>query len=316
MDEDDIIPADRLAIDAAAVVSETDAAPHSSGDDEGGQSWLNDVRRYQPRRRGVGGDAIKETSHGEEDDSDDDGEKMKGAAGPEDFYCNNQDDEDEAWVYKHMRSGREELVHVQQQNQSVAAANSKQTDGDENTEQTEGGRMHENTEHDKASDQEEDDDSKPHVSPQQLQQALLLKPRTSDAILSCPRCFNIVCMDCQEHERYANQYRAMFVMNIGVDWSKTMLYDDAVGGLKLSSAGAGRGREADDTLLQLDDVANDANAPDTIPHDNTFEHHGAHNNEEKEEVYYSVHCSYCQYDVAALDMKDEVYYFFGCIASA
>ena len=33
------------------------------------------------------------------------------------------------------------------------------------------------------------------------------RPRRSDAVLSCPCCFNIVCMDCQRHKRYPNQFR-------------------------------------------------------------------------------------------------------------
>ena len=58
-----------------------------------------------------------------------------------------------------------------------------------------------------------------------------VKPRNSDAVLSCPCCFNIVCMDCQRHERYHNQYRAMFVMSIEVDWQHRLKYDDKVQGL-------------------------------------------------------------------------------------
>ena len=37
--------------------------------------------------------------------------------------------------------------------------------------------------------------------------------RHSDAILSCPGCLTTVCIDCQRHEFYTTQYRAMFVMN-------------------------------------------------------------------------------------------------------
>lgn len=37
--------------------------------------------------------------------------------------------------------------------------------------------------------------------------------RQSDAILSCPGCMTTVCIDCQRHEYYTTQYRAMFVMN-------------------------------------------------------------------------------------------------------
>ena len=35
----------------------------------------------------------------------------------------------------------------------------------------------------------------------------------SDAILSCPLCFTTLCIDCQQHDTYDNQFRAMFVMN-------------------------------------------------------------------------------------------------------
>ncbi|KAI9103829.1 E2F-associated phosphoprotein-domain-containing protein [Phlyctochytrium arcticum] len=32
----------------------------------------------------------------------------------------------------------------------------------------------------------------------------------SDATLSCPSCFSDVCYDCQQHERFETQYRALF----------------------------------------------------------------------------------------------------------
>jgi hypothetical protein len=40
--------------------------------------------------------------------------------------------------------------------------------------------------------------------------------RTTDAILSCPMCFTPLCYDCQRHEVYKNQYRAMFVENCDI----------------------------------------------------------------------------------------------------
>ncbi|KAG0493715.1 hypothetical protein HPP92_004709 [Vanilla planifolia] len=42
------------------------------------------------------------------------------------------------------------------------------------------------------------------------------KGRTSDAVLSCPACFTTLCFDCQRHEIYVTQYRAMFVLNCKV----------------------------------------------------------------------------------------------------
>ena len=41
---------------------------------------------------------------------------------------------------------------------------------------------------------------------------------STDAVLSCPCCFNVVCSESQKHDRYENQYRAMFVNNVYVEW--------------------------------------------------------------------------------------------------
>eukprot|EP01134_Creolimax_fragrantissima_P002565 CFRG2565T1 len=38
----------------------------------------------------------------------------------------------------------------------------------------------------------------------------------SDGILSCPCCMTMLCLDSQRHEKYTQQYRAMFVMNCKV----------------------------------------------------------------------------------------------------
>ncbi|PON91224.1 E2F-associated phosphoprotein [Trema orientale] len=46
------------------------------------------------------------------------------------------------------------------------------------------------------------------------------KGRTSDAVLSCPACFTTLSLDCQRHEKYLTQYRAVFVVNckVGSEW--------------------------------------------------------------------------------------------------
>lgn len=41
----------------------------------------------------------------------------------------------------------------------------------------------------------------------------LRQGRASDAILSCPGCFTTLCIECQQHDRYDDQFRAMLVMN-------------------------------------------------------------------------------------------------------
>ncbi|XP_050374259.1 uncharacterized protein LOC126791815 isoform X2 [Argentina anserina] len=45
------------------------------------------------------------------------------------------------------------------------------------------------------------------------------KGSVSDTVLSCPSCFTTLCLECQRHEKYVTQYRAVFVVNckIGSD---------------------------------------------------------------------------------------------------
>ena len=111
----------------------------------------------------------------------------------------------------------------------------------------------------------------------------VLKPRNSDAVLSCPCCFHTLTMDCQQHERYPNQYRAMFVMNVVVKWEQKLVHRHK--GLVAL--------EAADHKIPPDPSSSDG-----------------------EHVYYTVCCANCQTQVAALDMEDEVYHFYGCRASS
>jgi hypothetical protein len=116
-----------------------------------------------------------------------------------------------------------------------------------------------------------------------------LKPRNSDAVLSCPCCFNIVCLDCQQHERFADQFRAMFVLNVVVHWESKLFYD-----------------EQHKCLRSLDDIPTSA----------MIEHQIFPMSPDKSCCYFSVCCAICQTQVAVIDMSDEVYHFFGCLASA
>uniref|UniRef100_A0A1J3EHJ5 E2F-associated phosphoprotein n=1 Tax=Noccaea caerulescens TaxID=107243 RepID=A0A1J3EHJ5_NOCCA len=49
--------------------------------------------------------------------------------------------------------------------------------------------------------------------------------RTSDAVLSCPACFTTVCLECQRHEQYVTQYRAVFVVNCKVDENRVLQHN-------------------------------------------------------------------------------------------
>jgi E2F-associated phosphoprotein len=149
--------------------------------------------------------------------------------------------------------------------------------------------------HSRDSSKSSGDDS----SPAKNNPSRVTKPRNSDAVLSCPCCFNIVCMDCQKHYKYNNQHRAMFVMGIAVDWQHLLVYDDKIQGLtrwypnEQPTASAAASHQS--TIV----------APD---------HH--HPSEASDPIYYAVSCANCHTQVAALDMRDEVYHFFDCIASS
>lgn len=159
------------------------------------------------------------------------------------LYDANLDEEDESYVYKHMRSGLEENLTVVHNEMGV----------------------------------------------KKTKTVSVLKPRHSDAQLQCPCCFQIVCMDCQRHERYFNQFRAMFVMGITVDWNSKLVYDELQQALvtKLSDT---------EIIESSDDSSKSQNVADGD--------------------YFSVLCANCSTQVAVLDMKDEVYHFHGCLESS
>ncbi|QCE08739.1 E2F-associated phosphoprotein [Vigna unguiculata] len=46
--------------------------------------------------------------------------------------------------------------------------------------------------------------------------------RVSDAVLSCPACFTTLCLECQRHEKYLTQYRAVFVANCKIGNDKVL----------------------------------------------------------------------------------------------
>ncbi|GLD96622.1 hypothetical protein PINS_up005305 [Pythium insidiosum] len=50
------------------------------------------------------------------------------------------------------------------------------------------------------------------------------KEGETDATLCCPCCFVTVCMDCQRHARYPNQYRAQVAMNCRVKTDEILTY--------------------------------------------------------------------------------------------
>ncbi|NWR73197.1 EAPP protein, partial [Centropus unirufus] len=104
----------------------------------------------------------------------------------------------------------------------------------------------------------------------------------SDAVLNCPACMTTLCLDCQRHESYKTQYRAMFVMNCIVNKEEILKYR------KKQKKSRKKMKHSKETSVQ--------------------------SNEEEEEVYHPVLCTECSTEVAVMD-KDEVFHFFNVLAS-
>ncbi|KAM9355425.1 E2F-associated phosphoprotein [Pholidichthys leucotaenia] len=116
---------------------------------------------------------------------------------------------------------------------------------------------------------------------------------SSDAILNCPACMTTLCLDCQRHEKYRTQYRAMFVMNCTVKRDEVLHYKSQQEG-KRRNRKRRRGQKAETSADK---------APDpTLAGMDT------------DEVYHPVQCTECSTEVAVFD-KDEVYHFFNILAS-
>ncbi|XP_068938295.1 E2F-associated phosphoprotein isoform X2 [Petaurus breviceps papuanus] len=119
------------------------------------------------------------------------------------------------------------------------------------------------------------------MQPSHQQQAV----SNSDAVLNCPACMTTLCFDCQRHEYYKTQYRAMFVMNCSVNKEEVLRYKGSVnqkkrrGHKKMKS-------DSEDSAIQA----------------------------ENEEVYHPVKCTECSTEVAVFD-KDEIFHFFNVLAS-
>ncbi|XP_053290050.1 E2F-associated phosphoprotein [Pleuronectes platessa] len=116
---------------------------------------------------------------------------------------------------------------------------------------------------------------------------------TSDAILNCPACMTMLCLDCQRHENYRTQYRAMFVMNCTVKRDEVLRYNTEQE-RKQRGRKRRRGQKTETPSNQAPEPAPAGMAAD--------------------EVYRPVQCSECSTEVAVFD-KEEVYHFFNILAS-
>ncbi|XP_012782313.2 E2F-associated phosphoprotein isoform X2 [Ochotona princeps] len=110
---------------------------------------------------------------------------------------------------------------------------------------------------------------------------------SSDAVLNCPACMTTLCLDCQRHESYKTQYRAMFVMNCSVNKEEVLRYKAPENRKRWRGRKKMRSNQ-EDAVQQVETAV--------------------------EETYHPVLCSECSTEVAVFD-KDEVFHFFNVLAS-
>ncbi|XP_075964408.1 E2F-associated phosphoprotein isoform X1 [Anarhichas minor] len=121
---------------------------------------------------------------------------------------------------------------------------------------------------------------------------------SSDAVLNCPACMTTLCLDCQRHEKYRTQYRAMFVMNCTVKKDEVLRYKTQPEVKQTRKKRKRRRGEGQRTEMETP-MEDEAPAPAGMDAD---------------EVYHPVQCSECSTEVAVVD-KDEVFHFFNILAS-
>ncbi|KAL2919528.1 hypothetical protein HK105_201175 [Polyrhizophydium stewartii] len=110
----------------------------------------------------------------------------------------------------------------------------------------------------------------------------------TDAVLSCPLCFTPVCYDCQQHELYSTQFRAMFAENCHVVHNEILRYG-------VQPKKPQRGRSAGKAKSSIGDPADGATG------------------HRPQDVYHPVRCDTCDCEIAVFD-HEEVYHFFNVIA--
>ncbi|XP_064603549.1 E2F-associated phosphoprotein-like [Liolophura sinensis] len=112
---------------------------------------------------------------------------------------------------------------------------------------------------------------------------------SSDAVLDCPACMTTLCLDCQRHDVYTHQYRAMFVSHCSVDLQEVLKYPKETS----------RKKQKKKTRF----TASDGSA-EGLGTDSTAEF----------DVYHPVRCTECNTLVAMYD-QEEIYHFFNVLSS-
>ncbi|CAN0357774.1 unnamed protein product [Ectocarpus sp. 12 AP-2014] len=131
----------------------------------------------------------------------------------------------------------------------------------------------------------------------------------SDAQLSCPLCFTTVCLECQRHAKYYNQFRAVTGINVNINYDLFLTLDDVSGGGSRQRKGRRKGHGKTPAAAS---VARDSSGG--LDRLNQTAQVDAEDREEEQEMFHPVSCGECDHRVGVYDV-DEVFHFFGVVAS-
>ena len=120
----------------------------------------------------------------------------------------------------------------------------------------------------------------------------MLSSHVSDAVLSCPCCLLTVCLDCQRHTEYSNQFRAMLVSHCKVRWDKTV-----------------RASISSTQRQQPDHDDRERRKGSRSQRRQRKQGGAAPSAEQAEELYYAVECDQCGTELGVVD-EQEVYHFY------
>uniref|UniRef100_A0A0M3I0Y2 E2F-associated phosphoprotein n=1 Tax=Ascaris lumbricoides TaxID=6252 RepID=A0A0M3I0Y2_ASCLU len=112
----------------------------------------------------------------------------------------------------------------------------------------------------------------------------------TDAVLSCPACMTLLTRQCQRHQLYRNQYRAMFVENCKIVVEETVFMPES-----------GKKKRKDMKKCEA-----------ARPKPNTVVSASEASTLRREDLFHPVQCAVCSTAVGVYDV-DEVYHFFNVL---
>lgn len=119
---------------------------------------------------------------------------------------------------------------------------------------------------------------------------------STDAVLDCPACMTTLCIDCQRHDIYPHQFRAMFVMNCRVDTTELLRVPEQAPKKKAKKSKKPATPSGD---------GGGASGSGGVAGEGV---------EDRKDKFHPVKCDECDTVVGVIDM-DEVYHFFNVLTS-